>query len=498
MSKKEERTRVAGVLMPIFSLPGRYGIGCVSKEAFDFVDFLAAAGQSLWQVLPLGPTSYGDSPYQSFSSFAGNPYFIGLETLIERDLLSAKKCGMADLGDNKNDISYDKLYVNRFPLLRKAFKKSDVENDPGFKEFCEKNADWLYDYALFMAVKNVYEGKSFLEWDEDIKNREDAALAKYRKKCRKDILFYEFLQYEFFSQWKQLKDYANSKGIKLAGDIPIYAALDSSDVWSNPELFQLNEDCTPKAVAGCPPDAFSATGQLWGNPLYDWDCHRKTGFEWWIKRLEKCFEMYDIVRIDHFRGFEGYYSIPAKDETAEHGHWEKGPGIALFDAVKKKLGDVPVIAEDLGFLTPDVIKLLADSGYPGMKVLEFAFDHREPSDYLPHNYGHNCVVYTGTHDNETALGWARNLNKKDRRFCKAYLGCQKTKEIPAALIKAAHASPADMSVIPMWDYLELGNEARINTPSTLGENWRWRMSDGLLTKTLAKRMKKLAKTYDRV
>ena len=489
--------RRSGILMPVSSIPSAYGIGAFSKEAYEFVDFLEKAGQSLWQILPLGPTGYGDSPYQSFSTFAGNPYFIDLDQLIEKGWLSGSDCDACDFGDNAEYVDYEKIYLSRFDVLRKAYEKSGIEQDKEFGDFCEKNAYWLDDYALYMAVKNSFDGISWLAWDEDIKLRREAAMARYTAQYRDEIGFYKFQQYLFYSQWSALKAYANQKGIRIVGDIPIYVALDSADTWSNPKLFQLEEDGTPKAVAGCPPDSFSATGQLWGNPLYDWEYHQQTDFAWWMKRIGYCYELYDIVRIDHFRGFDEYYSIPYGEPTAEFGHWEKGPGIAIFETMKKVLGKKEVIAEDLGFLTPSVIKLVKKTGFPGMKILQFAFDSREESDYLPHNYPNNCVVYTGTHDNDTTMGWYDTLNRRDKAFAKRYLDIRSGKDVHLTFIRACLASVADTAVIPVQDYLALGSEARINVPSTLGTNWKWRLKKGMLTDGLAEQIKNLSKLYGR-
>lgn len=490
--------RKSGILLPISSIPSKYGIGTFSKQAYAFVDFLERAGQTLWQILPLGPTGYGDSPYQSFSTFAGNPYYIDLETLIEEGLLKRSDCSKYDFGDNENYVDYEKIYNSRFKVLRKAYENSNIAKDGKFKKFVEKNAYWLEDYALFMALKNAYNGKSFLEWDEDIKLRKPEAVAKAKEENADEILFFEFQQYEFAKQWEALKKYANKKGIEIIGDIPIYVALDSADTWANPELFQLDKSCTPIGVAGCPPDAFSATGQLWGNPLYKWDYHKKTDYAWWMKRIAYCYELYDIVRIDHFRGFDEYYFIPYGDETAEFGHWEKGPGYSIFETMKKELGEKKVIAEDLGFLTDTVIELVEKCGYPGMKILQFAFDSREESDYLPHNYKQNCVVYTGTHDNDTTVGWYKALDKKDKNFAKRYLHITVKEEVEWEFIRAALASVADTAIIPMQDYLGLGAEARINIPSTLGINWKWRMGAKDCTKKLADRIYKICKLYGRV
>ncbi len=490
--------RKCGVLMPVSSLPSRFGIGGFSKEAYDFVDFLAEGGQSLWQILPLGPTGYGDSPYQSFSTFAGNPYYISLDALIEQGLLTEEECEAADYGNHPNYVNYEKIYNSRFALLRKAFNRADIENDTNYKKFVEDQSAWLKDYAMYMAIKDSLGGVAWIEWDEDIRLRKPAAMVHYEETLKEDIAFYSYLQYLFATQWSALKAYANGKGINIIGDIPIYVAFDSADTWANPELFQLDEENIPTAVAGCPPDAFSATGQLWGNPLYRWDYHEKTGFAWWIRRLAYCFTIYDVVRIDHFRGFDEYWAIPYGDPTAEFGRWEKGPGYALFEAMKKALGNREVIAEDLGFLTPSVLKLVKKTGYPGMKVLQFAFDSREESDYLPHNYTHNCVVYTGTHDNDTVMGWIPAMSRKDLAFAKKYIGVKRTSDICSNLIRMAYASVADTAIIPIQDYLELGSEARINTPSTLGGNWEWRMSAQDCTSQLAARMLELATVYGRI
>lgn len=490
--------RKCGVLMPISSLPSRFGIGGFSKEAYDFVDFLAAGGQSLWQILPLGPTGYGDSPYQSFSTFAGNPYYISLDALIEEGLLTEQECESCDYGDDPEYVNYEKIYNTRFKLLRMAFDRANILENEEYQSFVEENKEWLKDYAMYMAIKDSKDGIAWIEWDEDIKLRKPEAMARYEKELEDAINFYSYQQYLFATQWAALKAYANKKGIDIVGDIPIYVAFDSADTWANPELFQLDEENIPTGVAGCPPDAFSATGQLWGNPLYRWDYHEKTGFAWWIRRLAYCFKIYDMVRIDHFRGFDEYWAIPYGDPTAEFGRWEKGPGYALFDAMKKALGNRPVIAEDLGFLTPSVLKLVKKTGYPGMKILQFAFDPREESDYLPHNYPKNCVVYTGTHDNDTVNGWIAALGRKDLAFAKKYIGVKRTSDICSSLIRTALASVADTAIIPLQDYLELGSEARINTPSTLGGNWEWRVASDACTPELSARMLDLAQTFGRI
>ena len=492
--------RASGILMPIFSLPSRYGIGSFSKSAYQFVDMLKKAGQKYWQILPLCPTSYGDSPYQSFSTYAGNPYFIDLDQLIEEKLLTRKECQACDFGDDPQDIDYGKLYENRFKLLRKAYERANAGEDQEFEAYRRENAWWLDDYALFMAVKDRFDGVAWNEWAEDIRLRWSNAMDYYRRELYYEIEFYSYLQFVFMKQWKKLKNYANINGIKIIGDIPIYVAFDSADAWANPELFQFDAENLPTAVAGCPPDGFSADGQLWGNPLYRWDYHRETGFDWWIRRIAYCSELYDVVRIDHFRGFDEYYSIPYGDTTARNGHWEKGPGIALFEAAKNRLGELNIIAEDLGYITDSVKKLVADSGFPGMKVLEFAFDSREKSDYLPYTYEKNSVVYTGTHDNETIAGWYAGLDKSDLKMCTDYMNIDRIpgKEYHWDFIRLAMLSVSDLCVIPIQDYLGLDNRARINHPSTLGTNWRWRLAKGQLSASLLKEIREMTRISGRL
>lgn len=488
-----------GMLLPIASLPSPYGIGGFSKEAYEFIDLLEETGQKLWQILPLGPTSYGDSPYQSFSTFAGNPYFIDLDTLAEKGWLTKEACEASDYGDNESYIDYGRIYNSRFVLLKQAFLNSDILSDEKFTEFCKANQHWLPDYALYMALKNQNDGKSWIEWEEEIRLRKPEAVECYKKELEEECNFYEFLQYEFHEQWTKVKEYAHKKGIQIVGDVPIYVAFDSADTWANPELFQLDEKNLPLGVAGCPPDAFSATGQLWGNPLYNWAYHKKTGYDWWLKRIAYCFDLYDIVRIDHFRGFDEYYSIPYGDETAVNGHWEKGPGMDLFDTVQEKLGELDIIAEDLGFLTESVFQLLKDSGYPGMKVLQFAFDPSEDSDYLTYKYQRNCVVYTGTHDNDTTAGWFEKLSDGDREVALRYMNSFYTpkEEQHWDLIALAMRSTADTCIIPVQDFLGLGSEARINMPSTLGDNWKWRMTKGAFSEELKEKIRRMTKLYGR-
>lgn len=493
--------RASGILLPISSLPSKYGIGTFSKSAYEFIDILKEAGQKYWQILPLGPTGYGDSPYQSFSTFAGNPYFIDLEELIEDGYLTVSECEAYDFGANPSYVDYEKVYLSRFKILRKAYERSNIKEKKDFLEFKKKNEFWLKDYSLYMAVKNHFDGKSFLSWDEDIKCREQSAMDRYREKYLEEIEFNNYIQFIFTKQWEKLKKYANDNGINIIGDIPIYVAFDSADTWANPELFQLDEERNPIAVSGCPPDAFSPTGQLWGNPLYKWEVHEKEGYTWWITRIAFCLNLYDMLRVDHFRGFDEYYSIPYGDATAENGHWVKGPGLGLFEALHKKLGnEINIIAEDLGFMTDSVIQLLNDTGYPGMKVLEFAFDSRDDSDHLPHNYVSNAVVYTGTHDNDTIHGWYESISEEDKEFSKAYLNNYNTQksEIHWDFIRSAAGSVAKLCIIPIQDYLALGKEARINTPSTLGNNWKWRLNKGQITAELIEKIREITCIYGRL
>ena len=496
--------RQSGILLPVSALPSPYGIGCFSKEAYEFVDQLAEAGQSFWQILPLGPTSYGDSPYQSFSTFAGNPYFISLEDLIEEGVLTQKDCEKADLGKDPACIDYGKLYKNRYPLLKKAFENTDLERDEAYKAFVEKEKGWLEDYALYMAVKTErFDNKAWSEWAQDIRMRWDNALYYYRTELADEIEFWKYLQYKFSVQWKKLKAYANEKGIRIVGDIPIYVAMDSADAWASPWLFKLDENFQPTQVAGCPPDGFSATGQLWGNPLYKWEEHKKTGYEWWIRRVEHCFELYDVLRIDHFRGFDEYYAIPFGDKDAKRGWWEKGPGMDLFRTLNARLGERAIIAEDLGYMTDTVKQLVKESTYPNMRVLEFAFDERDTgnaNDYLPHNYDRNCVVYTGTHDNETLKGWLKSILPAEKAKIRTYFNLPRAtdEKLRKELIRAAVSSVAGICIIPMQDYLGLDNSARMNFPSTLGGNWEWRLLPGQFTPELIKEIADLSRLYGRL
>lgn len=490
--------RECGILLPVSSLPSKYGIGAFSKEAYEWIDTLKKAGQRCWQILPLGPTGYGDSPYQSFSSFAGNPYFIDLEELIKEELLTKEQCDSFDFGKDAAAIDYEKIYEGRYSLLKEAYIHWKEEGNSPYeaqKELLEET----YWYCFYMAVKDYFKGKSWINWDEDIRLKKEEALELYKKKLEDEIGFYVFLQVKFREQWLKLKSYAKEQGIKIIGDLPIYVASDSADAWGHPKLFQFDEYGYPLAVAGCPPDAFSTTGQLWGNPLYNWEYHKETGYEWWTKRLEYSFLLYDTVRVDHFRGFDEYYRVPADREDAKIGTWEKGPGIQFFVHLKETFEKLDIIAEDLGFLTPSVLELLSQTGFPGMKVLEFAFDSNGESIYLPHNYPKNCVVYTGTHDNQPLKSWYEELSENDRNFSRNYINNwdRPYEEIHWDFVRLALASVADLAVIPIQDYLGTGKNGRINEPSTMGNNWKWRLKQGEVTEDIINTIRELAWLYGR-
>lgn len=491
--------RSSGILLHITSLPGPYGVGTMGPQARAFVDFLAQAGQRHWQVLPVGPTSYGDSPYQSFSTYAGSPYLISLEELEADGLLLAGEASSVDWGSDPLQVDYEKLYRGRTTVLRRAFERGGQRDRDQVAAFRREHKSWLEDYALFMALKTRFAMVCWQDWpDRALRLREPEALAQAGAELREDVDFWVYVQYLFYTQWQSLREYAGDQGVALVGDIPIYVALDSADAWSHPEILQLDGEGRPIRVAGCPPDAFTEDGQLWGNPLYNWEALAADGFGWWLDRVEILSRLYDVVRIDHFRGFESYYAIPAGAQNAKIGQWCPGPGLALFEAIRRRVGELRFIAEDLGFLTPQVRDMVTASGYPGMKVLQFAFDCWCQSDYLPFRYDHNCVVYTGTHDNNTILGWFASQNEADRQFCRDFLDLRDDREVCWKLIAAAWSSVADLAIAPMQDFLELGEEARMNEPSTLGGNWQWRMAQGVLTDGLAGRIRRLTCVYGRV
>ncbi|MFI3206138.1 MAG: 4-alpha-glucanotransferase [Clostridia bacterium] len=488
--------RESGILLPISSLSSDYGVGSLGKKAYEFVDFLLESKQKYWQILPLGPTGYGDSPYQSFSSFAGNPYFIDIDFLIKDGLLQSEDAKIFDFGSDLEYIDYEKLFQARFKLLKIAYKNFDLQ-DKNYLAFIKKNDFWLKDYALFMAIKEKFDMVSFQEWDDDIRLRKRKTIEKLQFLLKERVDFYKLIQFLFYEQWDKLKKYANEKGIKFIGDIPIYVSPDSAELWASPKLFQVDKHKRPSRVAGCPPDAFTEDGQLWGNPLYDWDYHIQSDFKWWKSRLNHCKKIYDVLRIDHFRGFESYYSIKAGAKNARKGSWVKGPAYHFIDMLKKNYKKYPIIAEDLGYMTKEVIDMLKYSELPGMKVLQFAFGALGDNDYLPHNYTKNSVVYTGTHDNTTSLQWIETASEEEQNFAMKYLGIDDKKLFVSALVKTAMASPSDTCIIPMQDYLELGEEARMNFPGLLGGNWQWRLTGDMINDELAKKIADITEVYCR-
>ena len=497
--------RESGILLSVTSLPSKYGIGCFDQAAYDFVDFLEQTGQHYWQILPLGATSHAgafDSPYQAYSAFAGNPYFISLDALVEEGVLTSAECDSADFGSDSAKVDYELLNQNRLPLLRKAYERSNISQNNAYQEFVSENHWWLDDYALFMALKGFSQNQSWTQWPRDIRMHYSPALDYYREKLYFDVEFQKYLQFKFCEQWSKLKGYANSKHIQIVGDIPIYVSPDGSDVWSHPEMFQLDENNAPTQIAGCPPDGFSAEGQVWGNPLYRWDYHARQNYHWWVTRMWYSYKLYDVVRIDHFRGFDEYFAIPVESGLAKDGHWEPGPGMELFRTLKEQLGDRGVIAEDLGLMTDSVRKLVKDSGYPNMKVLQFAFDEEDiggANEYLPHNYEPNCVVYTGTHDNETVAGWFAGLSKAQKEQIRDYLADHDTpnKRMYQKLIHAAMISCAKICVIPVQDWLGLDNSSRMNLPGSVDFNWCWRLLPGQLTEEIAEEILAVTKRFGR-
>lgn len=490
--------RASGILMPITALPSKYGIGTLGKEARNFVDFLVRCKQTYWQILPIGPTSYGDSPYQSFSSYAGNPYLIDLDDLHKDGYLNLSEYTKEYWGDNPEKVDYGNLYQVRFKVLKKATDRLNEKKPDEYQKFLNDESFWLNDYALFMSIKMSLGGVGLKDWPKELRMRYPEAIKDAESRLSDDIMFWKAVQFFFFKQWAKLKQYANDNGILMIGDIPIYVALDSVEVWTEPHQFQLNKKGDPKDVAGCPPDGFSPDGQLWGNPLYAWNNMKKDHYDWWCRRIKQQSRFYDLIRIDHFRGFAGYYSIPAKDKTARNGRWRKGPGIDFFREVEQRIGKINIIAEDLGFLTPDVIEMVKESGYPGMKVLLFAFDSRDTgSGYLPHMYNNKCIAYTGTHDNETVIGWIKSADKAGVRMATEYLHLTKEEGYNWGMIRGVMESVADTAIIPLQDYLGLDDSARFNIPSTLGGNWMWRCSSKQLSKALSKKIAHITELYGR-
>ncbi len=490
--------RSSGILLPISSLPSPYGIGSLGKAAYEFIDFLAAAKQSWWQILPAGPTSYGDSPYQSFSTYAGNPYFIDLDMLIADGLLTESELAGIDWGTDASRVDYEKIYLNRFEVLQRAANRLTENKRPELEAFINENSSWLYDYSLFMALKRHFGMKPWNEWpDKYIRLHRADAVEKYCALLSDDIELFECIQYLFYAQWDKLRAYAHKNGIRIIGDLPIYVAMDSADVWSNPEFFLLDEENVPTSVAGVPPDYFSKDGQLWGNPLYDYEAMRADGYGWWIRRVDGASRLYDALRIDHFRGFESFWAIPYGEETAINGEWVKGPGMDLVDRLTSWFYNVSFIAEDLGILTPEVKQLLRDSGLPGMKVLEFAFEPSGESDYLPHKYSENCVCYVGTHDNAPLVQWLDTADEKELDFAKRYLGLNEDEGCRWGIIRGGMCSSAALFIAQMQDYLGLGAEARMNTPGVAEGNWQWRITEDLLTNELSDKIAELTMMYGR-
>ncbi len=490
--------RESGILMHITSLPGPYGVGTMGKEAYRFVDFLKEAGQRVWQILPLNPTGYGDSPYQSCSTYAGNHYLIDLDQLIDMGLLYREEVESVDWGWQADRVDFGIQYNNRLRVLHMAFARYRDE-DQSFARFRAENDSWLPDFALFMALKERNGGKPWYEWENALKFRDPKAIENAFCDLAESVQFYCFVQYLFQRQWSALRDYAHQAGLRIIGDVPIYVPLDSVDVWTATELFCLDEQLNPTAVAGCPPDAFTADGQLWGNPLYRWDVMRRDGYQWWMRRLAAAGTRYDVVRLDHFRGFESYWAVPFGDPTARYGQWIKGPGMEFIDTIRRELPQLQLIAEDLGFLTQDVLDLRDRSGFPGMKVLGFAFDSREPSEYLPHTYGANSVCYTGTHDNMTSRQWFDTASQDAVRYAAEYMTLSEQEGYVWGMIRTAFATVSDLCVIPLQDYLDIGAEGRMNFPGTLtAANWTWRTLPGTTTPELAARIRALTTLYGRL
>lgn len=490
--------RSSGVLMHITSLPGQFGIGTFGKSAYDFVDFLEETKQTYWQILPLTTTSYGDSPYQSFSAVAGNLNLIDFSLLKEDGLLEESDYANVNFGDNPEKIDYALLFEARRPILEKAVANTSKNSKvlAEIEKFEAENSSWLADYAEYMAIKESFGYKSFIHWDEDIKKGEEVAREKYRTELQDSIRYYTVTQYFFFKQWLALKEYANSKGIKIIGDMPIYVSADSVEMWTMPELFKVDENNEPLYVAGCPADDFSPTGQLWGNPIYDWEKHKEQGFSWWIYRVQESFKIYDVLRIDHFKGFSDFWQIDKDAENAVNGTWEAGPGIELFQKIKEQLGDLPIVAENLGFIDAKAEKLLDDSGYPGMKILQFAFPGEDNLD-RPHHYTQNSVAYTGTHDNDVVNGWYEKLSESEKELVSEYLNRRDDETITEAMIRGIYSSVSDYAIVTMQDLLDKDATSRMNVPSTVGGNWEWRMLAEDLTEERKEFLRNITVRYSR-
>ncbi|MEY8463227.1 4-alpha-glucanotransferase [Streptococcus merionis] len=492
--------RSSGILMPIFSLPSSYGIGDFGRSAYEFVDFLVASGQTYWQILPLGTLSFGESPYQSYSAFAGNPYFISLDYLVEEELLEWSDFEGLDFGDDQEVVDYSKVYASHDVLLRKAVQTFEAKGfSDDYDAFVLKHKGWLLDFADYMAIKGHFNGLSWLDWpDETIRQRSSVAISYYRQSLAQELTYHQVTQYFFFKQWQALKSYANARGIQIIGDMPIYVSSDSSDMWCSPQYFKTDSFGRPSVVAGYPPDAFSDTGQLWGNPIYDWEAMADDDYDWWKNRMGMLFELYDLVRIDHFLGFNAFWEIPAGDETARNGRWVKGPGYDLFESLKEHFRRLPIIAEDLGLITEEVKALLSLTGFPGMKILQFAYNPNGDSDYLPHHCQEHSVVYTGTHDHNTIKGWYHDeVDEATRAFFNQYSNRRADETVSQAMIRQAWSAPSSLAITPMQDLLELGGEARTNSPGTLGDNWQWRMRPDAITPEVCYWLSDLTQLYRR-
>ena len=490
--------RSSGVLMHITSLPGQFGIGTFGKSAYEFIDFLEETKQTYWQILPLTTTSYGDSPYQSFSAVAGNLNLIDFSLLKEDGLLEESDYANVNFGENPEKVDYALLFETRRPILEKAVANTSKNSEvlAEIEKFEAENSSWLADYAEYMAIKESFGYKSFIHWDEDIKKGEQAAREKYRTELQDSIRYYTVTQYFFFKQWLALKEYANEKGIKIIGDMPIYVSADSVEMWTMPELFKVDANNEPLYVAGCPADDFSPTGQLWGNPIYDWEKHKEQGFSWWIYRVQESFKIYDVLRIDHFKGFSDFWQIDKDAENAVNGTWEAGPGIELFQKIKEQLGDLPIVAENLGFIDAKAEKLLDDSGYPGMKILQFAFPGEDNLD-RPHHYTQNSVAYTGTHDNDVVNGWYEKLSESERKLVSEYLNRRDDETITEAMIRGIYSSVSDYAIVTMQDLLDKDATSRMNVPSTVGGNWEWRMLAEDLTEERKEFLRNITVRYSR-